>query len=130
MALASIPVPPDPNRDTRARELVNGWRLWPVKTLKRDEGAFKRGDQFFVINGHDTSAVFCSCPDYQKRGAICAHIRAVVLLDRQSVTTAEEIEEEDPTVDLAFAALALAKRGPSAAGGVTRLKYEDIWTED
>jgi hypothetical protein len=57
MALASIPVPPDEKRDAKARELVKGWRLWPVKTLKHDEGAFKRGDQFFVINaGADLSA--------------------------------------------------------------------------
>ena len=93
MALNRIPVPPDPKRDEKARELVKGWRLWPVKTLKRDEGAFKRGDQFFVINGHDTSAVYCSCKDYQKRGAICGHIRAVVMLDRQSVTRTEQPAE-------------------------------------
>ena len=54
MALASIPIPPDPKRDTRARELVPQVKTWHTGTLKQPWGAFEIGTAYFITpNGHN-----------------------------------------------------------------------------
>ena len=86
MALASIPIPPDPKRDTRARELVPQVKTWHTGTLKQPWGAFEIGTAYFITpNGHRCNAVRCSCPDYEEGGYICKHVRAIVMADAQNV---------------------------------------------
>lgn len=99
MALSTIPIPPDPKRDARARELMQTIHLWPVETLRRDWEAFKKGDQFFVTpNGYRVNAVACECPDYQLGENICKHVRAAAMyLDRHagsSLTVADDLEHD------------------------------------
>jgi hypothetical protein len=91
MAVSSIAVPPDPRRDARAAALVDSVARWPLFVLRQPYGAFpagtifrrapsSKGDgTFYLVN-----AVACECPDYQHSGAICKHVRAVVLFERQA----------------------------------------------
>jgi hypothetical protein len=84
MAVHFIPIPPDPKRDARARELVKSMHTWSTGTLKQAWGSFERGTAYFITPcGYQVNAVFCSCPDYIRGGNICKHIRAVALKDRQ-----------------------------------------------
>lgn len=87
MALASIPIPPDPKRDAKARELLATIHTWNTVTLKQDWNAFKKGDQALQTpNGYRVNAVWCECPDYATWGNICKHVRAVCLKDAQQTT--------------------------------------------
>src|SRR5215212_439056 len=96
MAIASITVPPDPKRDARALELVDSVGSWPLFVLKQPYGGFPTGTVFRRApssKGDGTSylvnAVACRCLDYQECGAICKHVRAVVLwTQRQAATVA------------------------------------------
>jgi hypothetical protein len=93
MALASIAVPPDAKRDARALELVDQVGSWSRFVLKQPYGSFPSGTVFrrapsskgdgttYLVN-----AVACSCPDYQENGAICKHVRAVVLWEQHQVS--------------------------------------------
>jgi hypothetical protein len=96
MVVSSIAVPPDPERDARALELVDSVGSWPLFVLKQPYGGFPAGTVFrrapsskgggttYLVN-----AVACRCPDYQEWGHICKHVRAVVRWEqRQAVTTA------------------------------------------
>jgi hypothetical protein len=63
---------------------------WPRFTLKRPYGAFPAGAVFRRApssTGNGTrylvNEVACTCPDYQHNGAICKHIRAVVLFEQR-----------------------------------------------
>jgi hypothetical protein len=94
MAVASIAVPPDPARDARAAALAPSVGSWPRFTLKRPYGAFPAGTVFrrapsSVGDGtrYLVNEVACSCPDYQHNGAICKHIRALVLFEQQQTAT-------------------------------------------
>jgi hypothetical protein len=99
MAVSSIAVPPDPKRDARAAALVASVPIWPRVTLKRPYGAFTAGTVFrrapssagdgtrYLVND-----VVCNCPDYQHNGAICKHIRALVLFEQQRAATAPKPE--------------------------------------
>ncbi len=91
MAIASIAVPPDAKRDARSLDLVPFVGSWPLFTLKRPFGSFEAGTTFrrapsskndgtrYLVN-----AVACECPDYQQLGAICKHVRAVVLFEARA----------------------------------------------
>jgi hypothetical protein len=84
MAVSSIAVPPDPARDARARALVALVPTWPRHTLRVAWGAFEAGTTFRRATGNRgarylVNAVACECPDYRHNGAICKHVRAVIL---------------------------------------------------
>jgi hypothetical protein len=77
---------PDPKRDADAAKLAADGATWPVYTLKRDHGAFEAGTVFYGVPSRSNpkhrwlaNGVACRCPDYQQRGAMCAHLRAVRL---------------------------------------------------
>ena len=76
---------PDPKRDAAAAELAQTAGSWPRVTLRRDVGAFRRGEHFFGVPSSQpgryylTNPRFCSCPDYQQRASGCKHQRAVAL---------------------------------------------------
>ena len=96
MAVRSIPVPPDPKRDARALSLADAVGSWPLFVLRQPYDGFPVGTAFrraLSSKGDGSSylvnAVACQCPDYQERGAICKHVRAVVLwTQRQAATVA------------------------------------------
>ena len=86
MAVQSIAVPPDPARDARAAALVDRVPTWPRFTLKQPWGSFEAGTTFRRAHGSNgarylVNAVACECPDYQRNGAVCKHVRAVVLFE-------------------------------------------------
>ena len=94
MAVASIAVPPAPARGARAAQLVLT-APWPRVTLTRQQGAFPAGTVFdrvpsskpdvrYVANG-----VCCTCPDAQQNGAICKHIRGVILWEQRQAQGSE-----------------------------------------
>lgn len=105
MALASIPVPPDPKRDAKARVLADLVGTWPRHTLKVAYDSFEAGTTFRRATGSHgerylVNAVACQCPDYQQAGNVCKHVRAVVLWeDRQArqVAGAEHRPTASPT---------------------------------
>jgi hypothetical protein len=95
MALASIPVPPDPARDDRAAKLVDSVGSWPLFTLNQPWGSFEAGTAFrrapssrdprvrYLVN-----SVACQCPDYADHHNVCKHVRALVLWEqRQEAAT-------------------------------------------
>src|SRR5688500_14931860 len=93
MAVASIAVPPDSKRDARARALVDSVPTWPKHTLKVAWGSFEAGTAFRRATGSTgarylVNAVACQCPDYQQTGAICKHVRAVVLWEQRQAQAA------------------------------------------
>jgi hypothetical protein len=94
MAVSSIAVPPDPERDARARELAPLVGTWPKHTLRQAWGSFEAGTTFRrapASNGtrrYLVNAVACSCPDYQQGGYICKHVRAVVLFEARQQPSA------------------------------------------
>jgi len=111
MAVSSIPVPPDPARDARARALVDRVGAWPRHTLKLPSGAFPAGTVFRRAPGSKgacylVNAVCCECPDYQQSHNICKHIRAVLLWEQR-------IAAEDAALD--------AVLGPPSASRYDRL---------
>ena len=70
MAVQSIAVPPDAERDARARVLVDQVGAWPRHTLKVAWGSFEAGTVFRRAYGSKgarylVNAVACECPDYQ-----------------------------------------------------------------
>jgi hypothetical protein len=92
MAVSSIAVPPDPKRDARARALVDQVGTWPKHTLRQAWGSFEAGTTFRRASASSgarhylVNAVACECPDYQRAGHSCKHVRAVVLVEqRQAV---------------------------------------------
>jgi hypothetical protein len=97
-------ISPDPKRDADAAKLVEGAATWPVYTLKRDHGAFKAGTVFYGVPSRRdperrwlANGVACQCPDYQQRGAMCAHVRAVRLhIERQQQEGSAD--QADPTL--------------------------------
>lgn len=105
MALASIPVPPDPARDERAAKLVDSVGSWPRFVLKEGWGSFEPGTTFRRAHGSNgarylVNAVACQCPDYAEGGNICKHVRAYALWeDRQArqVAGAEHRPTASPT---------------------------------
>ncbi len=46
-----------------------------------EEGKIRRYNDFFVVKGtkedHIVESDFCTCRDFQRRGAVCAHILAI-----------------------------------------------------
>jgi hypothetical protein len=84
MAVASIAVPPDAQRDAKAALLAPLVGSWPRHTLKVAWGSFEAGTTFRRAYGSKgarylVNAVACSCPDYQQSQNVCKHIRAYVL---------------------------------------------------
>lgn len=82
-------VPPDPRRDAAAAILAESARTWPVVTLRKPHGAFPMGTRFLAVLSSTpgarylANAVACQCPDYQQRGAVCKHVRAVLLFEQR-----------------------------------------------
>jgi hypothetical protein len=102
MAVSSIAVPPDPASDARAAALVSSVATWPRFTLRRPWGSFAAGTVFRRAPssmGNDTrylvNEVVCTCPDYQCNGAICKHIRALVLFEQQQAVPSPLARYED-----------------------------------
>lgn len=92
MALASVHIPADAARDGRARALAPYVASWPKHTLKVQWEAFEAGTVFRRAPGSNgakylVNAVVCQCPDYQRAGNICKHVRAVVLSEAASFGT-------------------------------------------
>ena len=84
MAVNSIPVRPDARRDAAARLLVPTVKTWSRGSLKRPFGAFETGTRFLIAPGskgeqYMVTRVSCECPDYQRNGKVCKHIRAALL---------------------------------------------------
>lgn len=99
------PIRPDARRDADAAKLAADGHTWPVYTLNRDHGAFKAGSVFYGVPSRSNpdgrwmaNGVACLCPDYQQRGAMCAHVRAVRLFEAQrQQQTGGSADEADPT---------------------------------
>jgi hypothetical protein len=98
------PIIPDRKRDSDAAKLAQNGDTWPVYTLKRDHGAFEAGTVFYGVPSRSNpkhrwlaNGAACLCPDYQDRGAMCAHVRAVRLFEAQSQQQEGAATEADPT---------------------------------
>src|SRR4051812_17165624 len=95
-------IAPEPKRDAAAAALAQDVERWPFYTLKVAVGAFPAGTQFrrapssrgdgtrYLVN-----AVACECPDYQRAGNVCKHVRAIRLAERH------EYEVEQAFADVA-----------------------------
>src|SRR5215211_4880261 len=98
MAVQSIAVPPDAKRDAKAAPLAPLVGSWPKHTLKVAWGSFEAGTVFRRATGSHgerylVNNVACECPDYQRfGGAICKHIRAVLLWEEQQARFDAEVE--------------------------------------
>jgi hypothetical protein len=93
MAVSSIAVPADHQRDARALDLLPLVATWPRHTLKVAWGSFEAGTTFRRATGsrgarYLVNAVACECPDYQQAGQICKHIRAIVLWESKQAKAA------------------------------------------
>lgn len=71
----------------------------------------------------------CGCPWSQNTLTPCSH-RIALELDALEADLIESRYNEDAAIDLAFAALATARRGDRAGAGVTPFAYERIWGAD
>lgn len=94
---------PDPRRDAAAKLLAEGAHLWHVVTLTKAHGAFPVGTVFYSVPSRTVTGkrylangVACECPDYQQRGAICAHVRAVRIHEARQQQEGSA-DEADPT---------------------------------
>jgi hypothetical protein len=81
-------IPADPSRDARAAQLAKHVGSWPKHTLRVAWASFEAGTVFRRATGSHgerylVNAVACQCVDYQERGNICKHIRAVVLWEKR-----------------------------------------------
>lgn len=97
MAVDSIAAPPEPKRDAAARKLLPTVRTWSVVTLRQAYGAFPAGTVFRaapaskpyqkrdgrLVTHYLTNNLTCDCPDYQQRGYVCKHVRAVILYEAE-----------------------------------------------
>jgi hypothetical protein len=112
--------PADPKRDAAAKLLAESGHSWARVTLREARGAFKAGSKFFGIpssrddgTAYYTNLKVCTCPDYQQRGAICKHMRAVALysdtLRALRPQRSGSAQEADPTP-------------------APRLRYEDLFS--
>jgi hypothetical protein len=104
------PITPDPKRDADAAVLAEQAITWPVVTLKRAFGAFPVGSIFYGVPSRSkpgarylANALACQCPDYQRRGAMCAHVRAVRLFEQTRQQAEGSADQADPTTDLGLA---------------------------
>jgi hypothetical protein len=81
-------VHPDPKRDAAAAVLAESAIAWPIVTLQRPHGAFPAGSCFYGVPSSTPGAAYlanasaCQCPDYQRSGNVCKHVRAVRLFER------------------------------------------------
>jgi hypothetical protein len=119
-------IAPDAKRDAAAALLAQT-APWPRVTLTRQYGAFGPGTTFYRVPSrsqagqrHMANAVACECADYQKNGAICAHVRAVLLVEA-NLTDVTHDDLNDPAhdfeVELAFADVARCRScGERTAG--------------
>jgi SWIM zinc finger len=95
----------DPKRDAAAALLAETAQAWPVVTLRKPHGAFPVGTRFYAVPSSTPGAAYlanlkvCQCPDYQQRGAICKHVRAVALFEAQQEGAGSL---PDPTTDEAL----------------------------
>ena len=113
----------------RAASLLEIEKMWTRGTRKSDGLPIVLFPSSKPGHAYYTSSAGCTCKGYFHRGA-CAHVLALDLLALESdlIETRDRI---DADVDLAFAALALSKRGPAAAGGVTLIRrYEELFGSD
>lgn len=131
MAVNSIAAPPDEKRDAAAERLAPSVPAWPLYTLKRAVGAFPAGTVFrrapscrdpkvrYLVNN-----VACQCPDYQRAGYVCKHVRAVIRYE-------EKLRQADDNgaIDLAFAEVATRLRGNGAGAAILKT-YEAIYGSD
>lgn len=99
-------------RDARAAELFANWTDW-------QRGRTHAGRAFFAIPGAEANTFHaadqndCSCPDRQKRGATCKHVRAVRLWMAAYRSGAVEPKRPFP-------------RGRTLATGAARPSYGDL----
>lgn len=104
--------PADSKRDAAAKLLAQTGHSWARVTLREARGAFKAGSKFFGIpsskndgTAYYTNLKVCTCPDYQQRGAICKHMRAVAIYAAELRAQRQEqegsAEEADPTPTVA-----------------------------
>lgn len=76
-------------RDILAAELAASVPLWPITTLKAPFGVFPAGSKFRAAPSSSGKVAYlvnesvCECPDYQRAGNICKHVRAVRLYEQQ-----------------------------------------------
>lgn len=105
----------------RAAILVEHAKTWTRGTRKRDGLPFILFPSSKPGHAYYTTETACSCQGFYYRGA-CAHVLAVQI-------EAERLADIDTAVYLAFAELALSKRGDQAGAAITR--YERYFgTED
>lgn len=90
MAIGTCPIRPDAKRDRLAAELDDSTAAWPfVRPLR----PLPAGAYFWAVPGSNGNAYianerFCQCPDYQRSGNICKHIRAVVRREARKASEA------------------------------------------
>lgn len=137
--------PADPKRDAAAEALAKTGHTWARVTLREAKGAFPAGSKFFGVpsskadgSAYYTNLKMCTCPDYQERGAICKHMRAVALYaaelrkaQRQKQQAGSAVEA-DPTRWQREAIVAVYAEPvldvPSiVAEARARRRYEDIY---
>jgi hypothetical protein len=95
MAVSSILIPPDANRDRKARELAKTAHTWHYVTLNKPWGAFPAGTVCRQTpNGYRVTTVACTCPDYLDWSNICKHVRCMVILEQQ----AQQIDAAAPSL--------------------------------
>jgi hypothetical protein len=99
-------VAPDAKRDAAAAVLAATAYAWPTVTLKQPFGAFPIGSRFYGVPSSKDGVHYlandqaCQCPDYQKNGMVCKHVRAVRLADVTHDDLADECAIEQHLVDL------------------------------
>lgn len=102
MVVNSIAAPPDPKRDAAAARLVADVPTWPLFTLRQPHGSFPAGTVFRRVPSERDPKVrylannlTCQCPDYQRAGMVCKHVRAILRYE-ESLTAPKPIRPAKP----------------------------------
>jgi hypothetical protein len=113
---------PDPKRDAAAKLLAKTGHSWARVTTRAAHGAFPAGSKFFGIpsskndgTAYYTNLKMCTCPDYQQRGAICKHMRAVDLYATELRQKRQQQEGSDESSD------------PTPEAVVPLMDYRDLY---
>ena len=93
MVVNTIAAPPEPRRDAAARKLLPFVKTWAIVTLRQAYGVFPAGTVLRAApssnldeNGQPkrhylANNLVCQCPDYELRGHVCKHVRAILLYE-------------------------------------------------